>query len=82
MNSWSVPRTTSLGEGRKSGGANPPYVSRHHPPRTTVGATSPSSRAVRGDSGSRNSNSSRRLIELDVYPSVASTTLMSVRRFS
>src|SRR5512140_1990447 len=55
--SCSVPRTTSDGDGRKSGGARPPYVATHHAPRTSAGATSPRTSAVARGSGARSWNS-------------------------
>src|SRR5262245_8119727 len=56
MKSCSVPRTTSVGDGRKSGGARPPYVATHHAIRTAPGATKPSHSATVFGSGARSAN--------------------------
>src|SRR5215510_4884277 len=53
MKSCNVPRTTSVGFGRKSGSTCPEYLSARHPPRTSAGATNPSRNAVRFGSGER-----------------------------
>src|SRR6185503_18689211 len=53
MKSWSVPRITSVGFGRKLGGRNPPYVRTHQAPSTSTGATRPKTNAVCFGNGAR-----------------------------
>jgi hypothetical protein len=53
MKSCRVPRNTSVGVGRKSGCTIPPYVTTHHAPRTSVGATKPNINASLLGNGER-----------------------------
>ncbi len=88
MNSCSVPRTTSVGDGRKSAGASRPYEIRHQAARTAVGATNPSAIETDRGSGARRENQSDIVgpgLTAQARGSVycdARTTLMSVRRLS